>query len=93
MPNLADIINTDAFRILLGEELNEAMQKVAEPFIQKQIEAMETVLQIKIKEVEKMMKKKMAECLIAKVEESMTIERFDRDIRLTIRGALKEQEG
>lgn len=63
----------------LKESLNAAMLKAAEPAIQQAL-----------KDIERDMREKLAQRLIGLLEQNLSIERYGRDLRVTIRQVLKD---
>jgi hypothetical protein len=58
--------------------MNESMQKTAEPIIENAI-----------KDIEHKMREKMAQNLIALIEETFSVERMGRDLKIIVKQALK----
>lgn len=69
-----NIINQDALAKHIMEQINKEMLTAAEPAIKAAME-----------NVEKEMRKKMAESLISFVESSFSMERFGPDLRIIVK--------
>ncbi|HAR39059.1 MAG TPA: hypothetical protein DCS09_11085 [Porphyromonadaceae bacterium] len=69
------VINQQGFEEWLRLKLNTEMQAAAEP-----------VIQMALVEVEKEMRKKVAEKIIATITSEMVLERFGPDLRILVKG-------
>lgn len=79
-PAVADFIHPENFLRAIKEEMNEAMQRAAEPII---VEA--------LKKVERAMRERMAVMLVSKIEAMYDMQRIGPDLRITVKGAFGDK--
>lgn len=70
------LINHDELAKILGKELNKAMTEAAEPLIQKAL-----------KDIEQIMREKLAQRLISFIEHNLVMDRMGNDLRILIKQA------